>query len=113
MRELRQTFFTCLAMLKRLAAQGLVAWEERRSLSHPFKGQPAGALEPSITLVPEQTNAVEAFVQGLRGKTGAPFLLHGVTASGKTEVYLAAAREALAQGRQVLTLLPEMPSPTQ
>jgi primosomal protein N' (replication factor Y) len=107
-RDLRRIFPTCPAILKRLVQQGLVSWEERRSFRHPFKDKPAPAAEPPLTLVPEQAEAVRALVQGIREKVFAPFLLHGVTASGKTEVYLAAAREALAQGRQVLVLLPEI-----
>jgi primosomal protein N' (replication factor Y) len=107
-RELRQVFPTCPAVLKRLAIQGLVSWEERLAFTDPLKDQPPSLMEPLPTLVPEQEGAVRAVAEGIRREQFAPYLLHGVTASGKTEVYLTAAQEALAQGRQVLVLLPEI-----
>lgn len=107
-RELRRIFPNCLAVLKRLARQGLVSWEERLACAHPLTDQPPALAEPPHTLVPEQKKAVQAVVEGIKGKAFVPFLLHGVTASGKTEVYLAAAQEALTQRRQVLVLLPEI-----
>jgi primosomal protein N' (replication factor Y) len=107
-RELRRIFPTCPAVLKRLAQQGLISWEERLALANPLKDQPSTPKEPPLTLVPEQNEAVLAVIQGLKREEFAPFLLHGVTASGKTEVYLVAAQEALAQRRQVLVLLPEI-----
>ncbi|GAA5232887.1 primosomal protein N' [Verticiella sediminum] len=57
------------------------------------------------TLNPAQREAVDA----IQAETGyAAFLLHGVTGSGKTEVYLHAAAHALTRGRQVLLLVPEI-----
>jgi primosomal protein N' (replication factor Y) (superfamily II helicase) len=107
-RELRQVFPACAAVLQRLSGHELIFWEERLSFADPLKDQPLALREPMLTLVPEQEEAVQAVAEGLRQAEFAPYLLHGVTASGKTEVYLAAAQEALAQGRQVLVLLPEI-----
>lgn len=56
----------------------------------------------------EQTAAVDAIETAITRGEYAPFLLHGVTGSGKTEVYLQACEHALAMGRQALILVPEI-----
>jgi primosomal protein N' (replication factor Y) (superfamily II helicase) len=56
----------------------------------------------------EQAAAVDAVLPALREPRFETFLLWGVTASGKTEVYLRLAGETLAAGRQVLVLVPEI-----
>jgi primosomal protein N' (replication factor Y) len=55
-----------------------------------------------------QQAAADAFVNGVRDGGFQPFLLDGVTGSGKTECYFEGVAEALDNGRQVLVLLPEI-----
>jgi primosomal protein N' (replication factor Y) len=61
-----------------------------------------------LALTSEQRTAIDAIAVAVRTDTAASFLLHGVTGSGKTEVFLAAAEETLAAGRDVLILVPEI-----
>ncbi len=76
----------------------------RRRQLKPKTGKPAAA--PALpALNPEQAQAVAA-VCASQGY--APFLLHGVTGSGKTEVYLRLIAAALEQERQALLLVPEI-----
>ncbi len=69
----------------------------------------AGASEPP-RLLAEQTRAVEEIAAALEREPGSAreLLLHGVTGSGKTEVYLAAVEAALAKGRGAIVLVPEI-----
>jgi primosomal protein N' (replication factor Y) len=59
-------------------------------------------------LTDDQQSAADIFVASIREGGFAPFLLDGVTGSGKTECYFEAVAEALRLGRQVLVLLPEI-----
>jgi len=79
---------------------------KRPRLEHPDVGAPSGRPR----LVPEQERVVEQVVAALDGAAEAPreLLLHGVTGSGKTEVYLAAVEAALARGRGAIVLVPEI-----
>jgi primosomal protein N' (replication factor Y) len=61
-----------------------------------------------IELSKQQEEAAEIFSKAVRAKKFAPFLLDGVTGSGKTETYFEPVAEALRMGRQVLVLLPEI-----
>jgi len=60
------------------------------------------------TLHSEQSNAIQNIHDALDKSTFQSFLLDGITGSGKTEVYLAAAQSALRENKQVLCLIPEI-----
>ena len=71
-----------------------------------IEGQHAPALEPAPEPTPEQRLAIETIDEAC-GKFE-PFLLHGITGSGKTEVYLRTIERVAARGEQSLVLVPEI-----
>ncbi len=86
------------SIIKALVDQGLL---EKAEAGHGKMAQPP---KPNQY----QQLAIDAVVDAVNGNDYRPFLLFGVTGSGKTEVFLRAAAEALKQGRQVLYLVPEI-----
>src|SRR5262249_38567706 len=73
----------------------------------PFLHAPPVA-HPPPTLTVHQAHAVEVVVRALSARAFASMLLHGVTGSGKTEVYLRTIANARARGRGAIVLVPEI-----
>jgi primosomal protein N' (replication factor Y) len=108
--EIREEVVDPRATLRSLEKKGLVSTEERDVIADPYF-RSAVERDAPPELHEAQKNALAAIVSALRQEDGvAPigFLLHGVTGSGKTEVYLHAIAEAKARGRGALILVPEI-----
>ncbi|GAB4346579.1 MAG: primosomal protein N' [Desulfobulbaceae bacterium] len=93
--------------LHRLADQGLIRLEERRVYRDLFGERPSFLPRPE-TLTDDQETVLAEILPAIRKQVFQAFLLHGVTGCGKTEVYLRAAEQALAEGLSVLVLVPEI-----
>ncbi len=98
----------------RLRERGLVAVDSRRVDRDPFASEGPAAAEPADgpgaerEATAEQQAALEALAAPATARVFHVALLHGVTGSGKTEVYLRLARRVVAAGRRVLVLVPEI-----
>ncbi|HWP06722.1 MAG TPA: primosomal protein N' [Polyangiaceae bacterium] len=94
------------AAVARLVEAGAVTLEKREEAVDPFTVNVPADVPPKLT--PAQENAVGAIILRLERSEKRAFLLEGVTASGKTEVYLRAAARCLELGRGVIVLVPEI-----
>lgn len=75
------------------------------------EGKPARAVfarQPPLALTEEQRTARDAVLEVLRSGKYGTVLIHGVTGSGKTEVYIQAIEEVVSYGRQAVVLVPEI-----
>lgn len=88
--------------VKRLEELGAVTLDEREQRDPLDLGVVPRTVAPQLN--PDQRVALER----IDGDPEGAFLLYGVTGSGKTEVFLGAARHTLQEGRQVLVLVPEI-----
>ncbi len=102
-----------------LLKQGLVHTVRRRLLigianpsasssPAPPAERRAAASQPGLVLTAEQSTILEQIQPALDSGEFTPFLIHGVTGSGKTEVYLSAIERVVARGREAIVLVPEI-----
>jgi primosomal protein N' (replication factor Y) len=106
--RLEEQFGGARATVKKLKELGLVAIEEREAVREAFFGE---SIDRDTELAPTEPQqvAMDALAAALEPAAGAAtFLLHGVTGSGKTEVYLRAIAEAKRLGRGTIMLVPEI-----
>ncbi len=103
-----------LRHLQKLKDLGLVALSEAEVVRDPLADVEFVPADPP-PLTPDQAAAWEQIERGARGEeriaarlSPLAFLLHGVTGSGKTEIYLRAVAATLAQGRRAIVLVPEI-----
>ncbi|MFL5821643.1 MAG: primosomal protein N' [Solirubrobacteraceae bacterium] len=94
--------------LRRLPSTGRARRRPARAPAQATRAAAGDAPRRTAALTVEQRAALDPVVAALtRGRAGS-FLLHGVTASGKTEVYLQAAAAALERARGTIVLVPEI-----
>ena len=107
---LKESVSSAPSLIRSLESQGFVRISHERVYRDPF----GETIHPEAAPIPtgEQQKAVSR-ICGQLNNGFATFLLHGVTGSGKTEVYMQVAAEAMKNGHSVLVLVPEIALITQ
>ena len=95
-----------LSVVRALEEQGVAALESEQIFRNPVKARTQK--EKNIVFTEEQRNAIEYFWNDYRQQNYGTYLVHGVTGSGKTEVYIEMIRRVAETGRQAIVLIPEI-----
>ncbi|WP_048602555.1 primosomal protein N' [Rubeoparvulum massiliense] len=94
-------------VVHQLVEKGFLSLNEVEVWRDPFEEHKFSQEEPKV-LTAEQHEALAVIKEAIQNKSSKPVLLHGVTGSGKTEIYLHAIQLVLDQQRQAILLVPEI-----
>ncbi len=103
---LRQKLNVASQTLQALEKQGFLKIETESLYRNPVKHM--DGTENRVTLSDTQRTIIEDVLNDYRSGEPGTYLLHGVTGSGKTEVYLGVIEQMIAMGRQAIVLIPEI-----
>lgn len=103
----RQKLHVAASTLQALEKQGYIRVEKETCYRNPVRGTDRRENRPVLN--PAQQRIIDAVVRDCREEgPGGVHLVHGVTGSGKTEVYLGIIEQVIAMGRQAIMLIPEI-----
>jgi len=94
-------------VIKGLESKRLVGIFDEEQLRDPFANTPV-TKPPVLIPTKDQRNVIDALISALDEDVPIPFLLQGITGSGKTLVYIELLREALDRGQSAIVLVPEI-----
>jgi len=105
--EINKRFKSPSKAIQSLQAKGLISIFNRE-VCRDFSVQSELKPYPKPELTSDQGTALTEVSKGIHSKRFSPFLIYGVTGSGKTEIYLRAIEEVLNQGKEAIVLVPEI-----
>lgn len=103
---IRQKLNVSSSTLQALQKQGCLRIETEHVYRNPVR--PAADEEKRVSLSDAQRRIIEDILQDYRAGCAGNYLIHGVTGSGKTEVYLGIIEQMVAMGKQAIVLIPEI-----
>ncbi|MEE4577082.1 primosomal protein N' [Paenibacillus polymyxa] len=107
LKEVMTSLGVSAATVKALEDKGYVLQEDVEVFRDPYRGRHFKPTDP-LPLTAEQQSVYERIVRQLDMREQGAYLLHGVTGSGKTEIYLQTIQRCIEQNRQAIVLVPEI-----
>ncbi|MEQ6375274.1 primosomal protein N' [Bacillaceae bacterium S4-13-56] len=105
--EVQNANHTTRSTIKSLVEKGLLKEKKEEIYRDPYEGREFEQTQPFV-LTQEQETVIIPIKQAIQENQSETFLLHGVTGSGKTEVYLQSIQMVIDKGKEAIVLVPEI-----
>ncbi len=104
--EICKTVSVTPQVVNAVIEKGAATYFQEEVYRDPFSKEVKGSIP--LALTDEQEVALKEILHSVKSRQATTYLLHGITGSGKTEVYLQAIQEAINRGQEAIVLVPEI-----